>query len=271
MEMSTLSEAGTFAALLAGFLLANFVFFAAGGWWFFYRFLGPSIPHRAIHEITPTAAQIWSEIRHSFSTQLIFWIMGMVLWLLWKSGHTLIYDQWDERGVVYFFLNFLIIQFAHDTWFYWTHRWMHEWKWLRPFHMVHHRSLPPTPFASLSFHPVEAIVQGLFWYVVAFAIPSHVIWVWVFYSFMFYINMWGHTAYEFWHKDLLDRPIQKILNTPTHHNLHHKYHQKNFSIYYNFWDKVCGTNHVKYDEEYRAIKAKTEAHKTSKILKALGL
>jgi hypothetical protein len=102
MEMILLSEAGIFALSLAGFLLANFLVFAAGGWWFFYRFLGPSISHRAIHVTAPTPAQIWSEIRHSFSTQVIFWIMGLGLWFLWKSGHTLIYTRWDERGVWYY-------------------------------------------------------------------------------------------------------------------------------------------------------------------------
>ena len=260
-----------FGALLALFLLGNFLFFAVGGWWFFYKFLGPKIPHRAIHNVEPTTAQIMSELKHSLSTQAIFWGIGMIIWFMYKAGWTQIYTQWDQRGVFYFLINFILIQLAHDTYFYWTHRWMHEVKWLKKYHMVHHRSQPPTPFASLSFHPVEAVSQGFFWLIIAFLIPSHVLWVWGFYSFMFYINMWGHTGYEFWHKDLLDKPLQKILNTPTHHNLHHKYHHKNFGIYYNFWDNLCGTNHAKYADEYRAIKAKTEAHKTSRVMKTLGL
>ena len=269
--MDVFHDPTLFGLVLASFLLANFLVFAALGWWFFYRLLGPKIPHRAIHQSEPSRAQILSEITHSFSTQLIFWVMGFALWGLWKAGLTRIYTQWDERGVFYFLINFFLIQFAHDTWFYWTHRLMHQWKWLRKYHLTHHNSQPPTPFASLSFHPVEAVSHGLFWYLVAFLIPTHALWLWVFYSFMFYINMWGHTGYEFWHKDLLDRPIQRLLNTPTHHNLHHKYHNKNFGIYYNFWDNLCGTNHQQYEPEYRAIKAKTEAYKTSKIMKALGL
>ncbi|MBY0516556.1 MAG: sterol desaturase family protein [Bacteriovoracaceae bacterium] len=260
-----------FTALLVIFLISNFLLFALGGWWFFYHFLGPRIPHRAIHEKSPQKAQIIREIKNSISTQIIFFIMALGLYFLWKAGVTQIYTKWDERGIFYFLITFFLIQMAHDAWFYWTHRWMHEWKWLRKYHLAHHESQQPTPFASLSFHPVEAICHGLFWYIIAFLIPSHALWLWVFYSFMFYINMWGHTGFEFWHKDLLVKPIQKFLNTPTHHNLHHKYHNKNYGIYYNLWDKVCGTNHAKYEEEYRAIKAKTEAHKTSRIMKALGL
>lgn len=85
-----------------------------------------------------------------------------------------------------------------------------------------------------------------------------------FYSFMFYINMWGHNNFEFWHKDLLTHPILK-------HLLHHKYHTNNYSIYYNFWDKVCATNHPEYENHYRAIKAKTENGKSSRLMKLMKL
>lgn len=260
-----------FGGFLALFLLFNFIVFALGGWWFFYRFLGSSISHRSINSTAPEPAKIRREVQNSLLTQAIFWVMGMGLWGLYEAGWTQVYTEWDERGLTYFLLNFFLIQLAHDTYFYWTHRWMHEIKWLRKIHLTHHDSHPPTPFAALSFHPVEACIHGIFWYTIALLIPSHALWLWVFYSFMFYINMWGHTGFEFWHKDLLDRPLQRLLNTPTHHNLHHKYHTKNFGIYYNVWDTICGTNHERYAAEYRAIKQKTEAHKTSRLLKALGL
>lgn len=263
-------EVFRFTLLLAAFLLANFAVFSLGGWWLFYRVLAPSIPHRAIHQTQPTAQQIRHEIVHALLTQGIFLVMGVGLWQLQRLGFTQI-QTGPVQSWSLFLLQFFLMQLPHDAYFYWTHRAMHELRWLRPFHHDHHRSQPPTPFAAYSFHPVEAVIHGLFWYLVAFLIPIHVFWLFAFYAFMSYINMWGHTGYEFWHKDLLEKPIQRILNTPTHHNLHHKYHNKNFGIYYNFWDTLCGTNHHKYAEEYRAIKATTERHKTSRILKALGL
>lgn len=253
------------------FFAANFLLFSLGGWYFFYKFLGPKITHRKIHVKDPTNLQIKTELKNSLSTHIVFFVMAIGLWVLWKLNLTQIYSQWDERGWPYFLVSFMIIQIIHDTYFYWTHRWMHEWLWLKPFHMAHHKSFTPTPFAALSFHPVEAFSHGFFWYIIATLIPLHYSWLFIFYSFMFYINMWGHTGYEFWHKDLLESPLQKRLNTPTHHNLHHKYHDKNYGIYYNFWDSVCGTNHKKYEEEYRAIKARTEMAKTSRIMKILGL
>lgn len=269
--MLTTLEFLDFTGLLALFLLVNYVVFAYGGYWFFYRLLAPQIPHRMIVEKEASIKQISSEKRNSLSTQIIFFVMGLLLYVCYKFNLTQIYQDYNERGLIYFFVSFFIMHQLHDAYFYWTHRFMHEWKWLRKYHFVHHESSPPTPYSALSFHPVEAIVHGLFWFLIAFTIPMPMHWIFLFYSFMFYINMWGHTNYEFWHRDLLTHPLLKILNTPTHHNLHHKYHQANYSIYYNFWDKICGTNHSEYENHYREVKARTEQHKTSKLLKMMKL
>lgn len=261
----------TFSFALAAFLAANYMIFAVAGHWFFYKYLGPSIPHRQILEKPGTEKLIKLEKQRSFSTQIIFFVMGLGLYGLYKLGVTRVYSNWDERGIFYFFISWFLIQQLHDAYFYWTHRWMHEWKWLRKYHFVHHESISPTPYASLSFHPVEAFVHGFYWYLIAFLFPVPALWMFVFYSFMFYINMWGHNNYEFWHKDLLTHPVLKHLNTPTHHMLHHKYHTNNYSIYYNFWDRICSTNHAEYENHYRAVKAKTENGKSSRLMKLMKL
>ncbi len=253
------------------FLAINYMLFSFAGYWFFYKYLGSSISHRVINEKEATEKQIKVEKQRSFSTQIIFFVMGVGLYGLYKLGFTRIYVNWNERGIIYFVLSWFLIQHLHDAYFYWTHRWMHEWKWLRKFHFAHHESTTPTPFASLSFHPVEAFIHGFYWYLIAFLLPIPAFWLFGFYSFMFYINMWGHNNHEFWHKDLLTHPVLKHLNTPTHHILHHKYHNNNYSIYYNFWDKVCGTNHAEYENHYRAVKAKTENGKSSRLMKLMKL
>ncbi len=261
----------SFTLGFALFLTINYLLFSVGGYWFFYRYLGPDIAHRKILEKDATPKQMQLEKRRSFHTQIVFFIMAMGLYALYQNGFTRIYTGWDSRGILYFFVSYFFMHQLHDAYFYWTHRWMHEIKWLRKYHFVHHESAPPTPYSSLSFHPVEATVHGLFWYIIAFLYPIPAHWLFLFYSFMFYINMWGHTTYEFWHRDLLTHPFLKILNTPTHHNLHHKYHQHNYSIYYNFWDKLCGTNHPEYENHYRSVKAKTEAGKKHPFMKWMNL
>jgi lathosterol oxidase len=266
-----LSEVSLFAAFMVVFLSLNYLVFAFGGHWFFYRYLGPKIPHRRILENEASNAQIVKEKRRSFHTQIMFMLIALLIYALYRSGHTQIYTKLDQRGNLYFALSVLLMHQLHDAYFYWTHRLMHQWKPLQRYHFVHHESAPPTPFSSLSFHPVEAFIQGLYWVIISLTLPIHVYWLFAFYSFMFYINMWGHTSYEFWHKDLLTHKALRHLNTPTHHNIHHKYHNANFSIYYNLWDNLCGTNHPEYENHYRAVKTKTELAKTSRIMKMMKL
>jgi len=261
----------TFSLFFMGFLALNYLVFSYGGYWFFYQYLGPRIPHRLIQEKMPSKEQIKKEKYQSLSTQIIYFILGNGLYWLYEHNNTKIYSSWDKYGLLYFLISFLIIHQLHDAYFYWTHRLMHEWKPIRRFHLHHHETSVPTPFAALSFHPVEATIHALFWFFIAILIPLPVHWFFIFYSFMFYINMWGHTNYEFWHKDLLTHPILKFLNTPTHHNLHHLYHRFNYGIYYNFWDKICRTNHPLYETHYRTLKARTEHFKKSKILKWMKL
>lgn len=37
-------------------------------------------------------------------------------------------------------------------------------------------------------------------------------------------------------------------NTVQHHDMHHRYPAKHFSLYFTHWDRLCGTLHAKYDE-----------------------
>src|SRR3546814_1568014 len=50
----------------------------------------------------------------------------------------------------------LLYLLIHDTWFYWTHRWMHRPALFRRCHAVHHQSRPPTAWTAMSFHPWES-------------------------------------------------------------------------------------------------------------------
>jgi Delta7-sterol 5-desaturase len=36
-------------------------------------------------------------------------------------------------------------------------------------------------------------------------------------------------------------------NTVQHHDLHHRYPAKHFSLYFTHWDRACGTLHPRYD------------------------
>ncbi|MFZ8409584.1 sterol desaturase family protein, partial [Staphylococcus aureus] len=62
----------------------------------------------------------------------------------------------------------------HDTWFYWTHRWMHTPRVFRIAHAVHHDSRPPTAWAAMAFHPIEAVTGAVIIPLLTLGIPIHI-------------------------------------------------------------------------------------------------
>jgi sterol desaturase/sphingolipid hydroxylase (fatty acid hydroxylase superfamily) len=48
-------------------------------------------------------------------------------------------------------------------------------------------------------------------------------------------------------------PLKYFLNTPTHHAMHHEKMRGNYGIYFNFWDRLMGTNHPHYEVRFLEI------------------
>ena len=91
-----------------------------------------------------------------------------------RYGWTLIYSDFSDYPLWYLPLSALIYLFAHDTWFYWTHRWMHRPRLFRVAHAVHHASRPPTAWAAMSFHPIEALTGAVVIPLLVFLVPIHI-------------------------------------------------------------------------------------------------
>src|SRR3546814_18894497 len=69
---------------------------------------------------------------------------GIVAWGWQAHGWTGIYTGVNAYPLWYLPLSLFVYLLAHDTWFYWTHRWMHRPRLFRLAHAVHHASRPPT-------------------------------------------------------------------------------------------------------------------------------
>jgi sterol desaturase/sphingolipid hydroxylase (fatty acid hydroxylase superfamily) len=63
-------------------------------------------------------------------------------------------------------------------------------------------------------------------------------------------NVLGHCGYELFPTWFVRSPLGRILNTATHHAQHHETNRANFSLYFNFWDQLLGTNHERYSERF---------------------
>ncbi len=142
---------------------------------------------------------------------------------------------------------------VHDTYFYWMHRLLHHPKLFKYTHLVHHKSVNPSPWASYSFHFFEAITEGAILLVIVMIIPMHGISIGLFVLIGFMINVYGHLGYEVTPKWFRNSFLFEISNTSTYHNLHHSKFKGNYSLYFRFWDKVMGTENPDYVKEYDRI------------------
>jgi sterol desaturase/sphingolipid hydroxylase (fatty acid hydroxylase superfamily) len=48
-------------------------------------------------------------------------------------------------------------------------------------------------------------------------------------------------------------PLRYLLNTPTNHIMHHESMRGNFGLYFNFWDRIMGTNHPGYEQRFAEV------------------
>ena len=129
----------------------------------------------------------------------------------------------------------------HDMYFYWTHRLLHLPGWYQKIHSVHHLSSNPSPFTSLSFHPVESFIQALVLPLMVIVIPAHPVAIFLFLLYMVYKNVRGHTGYEFTTDAQRENKWNKIHNYSIHHSAHHLNGRDNYGLYFTIWDRLMRT------------------------------
>jgi sterol desaturase/sphingolipid hydroxylase (fatty acid hydroxylase superfamily) len=118
---------------------------------------------------------------------------------------------------------------------------MHLAPLFKTVHAGHHRSITPTPWAILSFQPLETISQFGFFALVIFFVPLHPATVLAYLLFDGIVNAAGHCGHEFVPQSSQKHWLLKYLNAVTHHDLHHTRLRYNFGQYFNIWDRLFGT------------------------------
>ncbi len=187
--------------------------------------------------------QVKAEIGWSLVSAIIYGLpAGLVAWGWQNRGWTQIYTDVSAWPLWYLPVSLFLYLFAHDTWFYWTHRWMHVPRWFRLAHAVHHASRPPTAWAAMSFHPIEALTGALVVPLLVFVIPVHIGVLGLVLLIMTVMGVTNHMGWEMFPRALVHSKAGNWLITATHHQRHHDEYLCNFGLYFRFWDKVCGTD-----------------------------
>ena len=174
-------------------------------------------------------AQMRREIRWSLTAAAIYGIpAGIVAWGWRDHGWTRIYTDIHTMPLWYLPLSLLIYLFAHDSWFYWTHRWMHLPGPFRLAHAVHHASRPPTAWAAMAFHPVEALTGAVIIPLLVFLIPIHVGVLALVLGIMTVMGVTNHMGWEIFPKPMWSGPLGGWFITASHHQRHHERYGCNY-------------------------------------------
>ena len=170
-------------------------------------------------------------------------IGGMVLWSFDAVHRVALFDF--GFGWTAFVACFL----AEDLAYYWFHRVSHERRWFWASHVVHHSSQRYNLSTALrQTWTGKATLGFVFW------LPL----VWVgFQPSMVLFFMATSLLYQFWiHTEAIDRlpaPLELVLNTPSHHRVHHganpRYLDANYAGVLIVWDRLFGTFTPELDAE----------------------
>lgn len=258
-------EVGPFLRWLIAFGLLSFryILLAGGAYLLFYVYKRQDWFYMKIQQKFPSKKSITSEIFHSFLTFAVFGWMVVLINVLRTHNLTQVYGDLSSRSLWYYAFTSVFVIFFHDAYFYWAHRLMHHPKIYKYVHRVHHLSTDPTPLAAFSFHPLEAILEIGFVPLLLIMMPIHYSSFLILSIWMILFNVVGHLGYEIMPKNFVRHSIFKFSNTPTHHNMHHRYVRCNYGLYFNLWDRLMGTNHPQYEAQFDEVVNRREAHQAA--------
>jgi sterol desaturase/sphingolipid hydroxylase (fatty acid hydroxylase superfamily) len=187
--------------------------------------------------------QIRSEIKWSLLSAGLYGVpAGILLWGWDNFGWTKLYWKPLDYPIYWLPLSVFIYLFLHDTWFYWTHRWMHRPAIYRRVHAVHHASHPPTAWAAMSFHPWESLTGAVVIPALILTIPIQVGALAVVLAIMTVMGITNHMGWELFPKAVVHGRAGNWLITASHHQLHHQRNKCNYGLYFRFWDRLCATD-----------------------------
>lgn len=201
------------------------------------------------------------EILHSMQTTVVFAAIACLVFYTPIRHLTKVYTNLADYPTWWLYASVVLSLVIHDTYFYWMHRLLHHPAIFKYAHVLHHKSTNPSPWASYSFHFLEAWTEGLVLLVIVVILPMHAISIGLFVLIGFMINVYGHLGYEIAPKWLRHTILFQLSNTSVHHNLHHSKFVGNYGLYFRFWDRVMGTEHPDYVKEYDRVQQNRLAKK----------
>ncbi len=159
--------------------------------------------------------------------------------------YTVIFELFAFTTLPANWLTFIILFLLYDLCFYWSHRLAHQVSLFWGGHVVHHQ--------SEDFNLTVALRQSSTAFIWSF--PFYIPLALIGFDPLQFVTVGAfNLLYQFWiHTEHVKKIgwLEHILNTPSHHRVHHgrdpKYIDKNYAGVFIIWDKMFGT--FKEEEE----------------------
>ncbi|MGI9317911.1 MAG: sterol desaturase family protein [bacterium] len=159
---------------------------------------------------------------------------------IYVSGFYIVYEYFSITKLPTDIWTILACILLADIAYYWEHRMMHRVGIGWATHTVHHSS----PYFNISvayrFGPLDGILP-FFFHIPLAMLGFNPILILMSESIVQLYQTLLHTETV----KKLPRPIEAVMNTPSHHRVHHgsnkQYHDKNYAGIFIIWDRLFGT------------------------------
>ena len=177
----------------------------------------------------------------SLWTSLVFGASTLAMWWAWDAGLLKVYLDWRAYPLWWLPASLCLAMLLHETYYYWLHRWMHHprvYPWL---HRGHHDSVVTSGWTSFAFDAAEAVLQAGFVPVLLLVLPMHAAVLVLWLTLMTVSAIVNHLNVELYPLPLERTWWGRNVIGATHHAKHHTRFNKNFGLYFTFWDRWMGT------------------------------
>jgi alkylglycerol monooxygenase len=153
---------------------------------------------------------------------------------IWIYEHVRIFPHLSWNSPLTYWVAFMGMDFGY----YWFHRMAHEVNLFWSTHQTHHSAEDYNLSTALRQGVLQVYFSWVFYLPLALLVPPQI----------FLIHSQMNLLYQFWiHTDIISNlgPFEYILNTPSHHRVHHGRNpyciDKNYGGVLIIWDRLFGT------------------------------
>jgi len=243
--------ASLFITALLGAYALYFLFCSISYYCFFDR--------RLEHHPRFLKNQKWLEIKSSMIAAPVIDVMTIPWFLGEIHGYSKLYDNVGDYGWTYLIASVGMYLFFTDFFIYWIHRLEHHPRIYKYVHKPHHRWIMATPWSALAFHPVDGYAQSLPYHIFVYIFPLH---RYLYLGLFVFVQLWTILIHD---GDMVSGHwLERFINSPAHHTLHHLYFTCNYGQYFTWADS--------YFQSYRAPAPELDPiHESLRMMRKKGL